>query len=167
MAMTDAEKKRAQRERQEAAKRKSADSSYPYLKQPFSEYPGLDGNYSNVEIALGLIGVVAPEIEDERDPDAFALDEVVAGVENPFPGAKGAIGRAEVMIECYLDAAMELASIVNTYKRSEVNARLQELEQMENAGAEAIAEGVKLNKILDALEKNVRRQIPNWKVVID
>lgn len=167
MAMTEAEKKRVQRARKEEARRQNADSTYPYLRQRFSDYGGLEANYSNVEIALGLIGIDAPQIEDERGPEAFAFDAATAGVEYPFPGAKGAVGRAEVMIECYLDAAMELASIVNDYKRAEVNARLEELEQSQNAGAEAIAEGVRLSKILEALEKNVRRQIPNWKVIVD
>ena len=104
-------------------------------------------------------------IEDERDPVAFALEEVVAGVENPFPGAKGAIGRAEVIIDCLVDAASELAGVVNNYKRHEIESRLSELESSSEADrATAMKEAVRLNKMLDQLSKRVRRDFPQWKV---
>ncbi|MDE4096663.1 hypothetical protein [Phaeobacter gallaeciensis] len=165
MAMTEAEKKRVQRQRADVARRAEVDSTYPYLKETFSEFLDHEGNYSNVEIALGLAGIEAPLIDDERDPEAFALEDVIAGVENPFPGAKGAIGRAEVMVDCFIDAAIELAAIVNNYKRAEITARFAELEHSsETDRAEAMKEAVRLNKMLDQLNKQVRRSFPQWKV---
>lgn len=165
MTTTSTERMRRKKEREAAEHRAAPDSTYPYLREPFSKFLEHEGNYQSVEIALGLIGFEAPLIEDERDPEDFALEEVIAGVENPFPGAKGAVGRAEVMVDCLLDAAMELAGVVNTYKRREIKARLAELEHSETADrATAINEAVKLNKILDLLEKRVRRDFPQWKV---
>jgi len=165
MGMTEAEKKRAQRARKRAEHRASADSSYPFLDEPFSKFLEHEGNYSNVELALELAGLEPPVIEDERDPEAFAFEEAIAGVENPFPGAKGAVGRAEVIIDCLLDAASELAGIVNKYKRQEIEARLKELESSDETDtAAAIAKAIVLNKILEGLDKNVRRTLPQWKV---
>lgn len=165
MAMTNAEKKQAQRDREEAARRAAEDSTYPYLKETFSEFLFHESNYSNVEIALGLAGIEAPLIENEQGPEVFALEDVIAGVENPFPGASGAIGRAEITIDCLVDAAMELAIVVRNYKRQEIEARLAELENSETADrATAMKEAVKLNKILDQLDKQVRRSFPQWKV---
>ncbi|KIN60650.1 hypothetical protein Z945_1626 [Sulfitobacter noctilucae] len=98
-------------------------------------------------------------------PENFALEDVIAGVDDPFPGAKGAIGRAEIMIDCFIDAAMELANVVQNYKRQEIEARLAELENSEKADrATAMKEAVKLTKILDQLDKQVRRSFPQWKV---
>ncbi|WP_417728047.1 hypothetical protein [Roseovarius sp.] len=165
MAMTEAEKKRLQRQRAEDERRALSDATYPYLKETFSEFLKYEGNYVNVEIALALAGIEAPLIEDERDPHTCALEEVIVDVEDPFPGAKGAIGRAEVMIDCFMDAAIELACVVNSYKRQEIEARLAELESSpETDKAEAMKEAVKLNKLLDRLKKQVRRNFPVWKV---
>ncbi|NDW43669.1 hypothetical protein [Ruegeria sp. PrR005] len=165
MAKSSTERMREKKERDEAARRALGDATYPYLRETFSQFLGHEGNYSNVEIALGLAGIEAPQIEDERDPEAFAIEEVIAGVEDPFPGAKGAIGRAEVMIDCYIDAAIELAGVVNNYKRQEIEARLSELESSDTADkATAMKEAVRLNKMLDQLNKQVRRSFPQWKV---
>ncbi len=165
MALTAAEKQKAYRERELAQRKAAPDSTYPYLRETFSEFLQHEGNYQNVEIAMALAGIQAPVIEDERDPECFALEEVVAEVDNPFPGSKGALGRAQVLIECLLDAANELANVVNKYERQEVEARLAELENSDNVDrATEINKAVKLNKILDLLNKRVRRDFPQWKV---
>lgn len=165
MAMTEAEKKRAQRAKLEADRRAMSDATYPYLKETFSEFLKHEGNYVNVEIALALAGIEAPQIEDERDPDACALEDVLEDQDDPFPGAKGAIGRAEVMVDCFIDAAIELAGVVNIYKRQEIEARLAELESADTADrATAMKEAVRLNKMLDQLDKQVRKSFPQWKV---
>ncbi|MBM1688821.1 hypothetical protein [Sulfitobacter geojensis] len=165
MAKTSTERMREKKEREEAAHRAAEDSAHPYFKETFSEFLSHESNYSNVEIALGLAGIEAPLIENEQGPEVFALEDVIAGVENPFPGASGAIGRAEITIDCLIDAAMELAIVVQNYKRQEIEARLKELENSDTADrATAMKEAVKLNKILDQLDKQVRRSFPQWKV---
>lgn len=165
MALTPAEKQKAYRERELAERRAAPDSALPYLRETFSEFLEREGNYQNVEIALGLAGFEAPLIDDERDPEACALEEAVAGVENPFPGSKGALGRAQVIIECLIDAANELANVVNNYEREQLEARLAELESSDTTDrATAISEAVKLNKMLDLLNKRVRKDFPQWKV---
>ncbi len=165
MALTEAEKKRVQRARKEADRRALSDSTYPYLEETFSEFLRHEGNYQNVEIALALAGLEAPQIEDERDPGTFALEAVLEGVDDPFPGAKGAVGRAEVLIDCLIDAASELAVVVRNYKKQEIEARLAELESSDTTDrATAMSEAVKLNKILEQLDKQVRRNFPQWRI---
>ncbi|RFP88262.1 hypothetical protein DZK27_09230 [Rhodobacteraceae bacterium 63075] len=165
MAMTEAEKKRVQRARKQAERKANADSSYPFLEETFSEFLEHEGNYSSVELALELAGISPPVIEDERGPEAFASEQATHGVEEIFPGAEGAVGRAEVIVDCLLDAATELAAIVNTYKRREIEVRLKELENSDDTDkAAAIAKAITLNKILEELNKQVRRSLPQWKV---
>ncbi|AWZ22293.1 Hypothetical protein RAK1035_3586 [Roseovarius sp. AK1035] len=91
--------------------------------------------------------------------------------DDPFPGAKGAVGRAEVIVDYLLDAAWSLADALNRYKREEIEARLAELENSDDADtatatatATVIKEAVRLSKILDQLNKRVRRDFPQWKV---
>jgi len=165
MALTPAEIQKAYRDRQKAAKKAAEDSTYPYLKETFSEFLKHEGDYSSVQEVLGLAGMEAPWIDDERGPEECASEDAIVGVDDPFPGAKGAIGRAEVIMDCLISAAVELSGIVNNYKRQEIEARLAELETSdEKDKATAIKEAVKLNKILDQLDKQVRWPFRQWKV---
>lgn len=171
MAMTPAERKRLQRERdrekalEEERRRASQDVSYPYLKRKFSELAETNGGFTDFEVPLWTAGIEAPGFFDERGPMDFVLEDAMQGVESPFEGVEGAIGRAEVVIDCLIDAAAELASIVNRYKRQEIEARLSELESStEKDRGEAMKEAVRLNKMLDQLNKQVRRSFPQWKV---
>ncbi len=164
MALTPAEIQKAYRDRQKAAKYAAEDSTYPYLKETFSEYLKQGSNYSSVDEVLALAGIEAPCIDDERDPKEFIINEA-SDEDDPFPGAKGAVGRAEVLMGCLISAAAELSLTINDYKRQEIKARLAELESLENADlATAMQDAVKLNKILDQLNKQVRWPFSQWKV---
>lgn len=170
MALTEAEKKRAQRARKEAEHKAQQDNTFPYLKRTFSELSDETAGFTDFEMALELAGIEPPRFEDERGPAEFTVNREAIGVdlygiENIYPGAEGAIGRAEVIIGCLIDAAAELADEVNNYKRHEIENRLAELESPDTADrATAMSEAVKLNKILDQLDKQVRRSFPQWKV---
>ena len=176
MAMTPAEKSRAYRERRKAVRKpkelltgKTAsileEATHAHLKAPFFEDAGLEGNYSNVELALALAGIEAPRFEDNQGPTEHALEEAIAGVENPFPGAQGSIGRAEVMIDCLIDAASEMASIVNSYKRLELQKRISEIYKNDDLTPEHTVEAVsQINDQLNKLTKQVRRSFPPWRV---
>lgn len=171
MAMTPAERKRRQRElerqREQEEKRQFAarDVSYPYLKQKFSEIAENSAGFTSFELPLWIAGIEAPTFFDERGPADFVLEDAMQGVENPFQGAESAIGRADVIIGCLLDAAMELSLIVNAYKKAEIQARLSELESPEVADrVTAMKEAVKLNKMLDQLNTQVRRSFAQWNV---
>lgn len=168
MALTPAEKQRAYRERQKQKKeesfRKGDPTSFTYS-APFHEFYGDYVRETDFDLALSLAGIPAPEFEDDRGPEEFVLNGATDGVADPFGGVQGAIGRAEVMIGCLIDAAAALAELVNEYKQQEIKARLAELESSNTtARATAMSEAVKLNKMLDLLDKRVRKDFPQWKV---
>jgi hypothetical protein len=167
MAQTQAEIQKAYRRRLKAKQRdelKKEEGANIYH-SPFSEWVEHDGNFTDFDFSLALIGIHAPWFKDERGPEEFVLNDATEGVENPFSGAQGAIGRAEITIGCLIDAAATMAGIVNRYKQQEIKTRLTELESSETADrATAMSEAVKLNKMLDQLDKQVRWSFPQWKV---
>ena len=172
MALTPAEKQRAYRERKKEQQRlelKSASSNAAAVsKSLFSESFAADPNASDFELTLGLAGMVAPDFEDERGPKEAALPHTIAGAEDTFGDATGALARAEVAIGCLLDAAVILSGIVNTHLKNEIKDRLAELERTESGErASAINEAVKLNRMLDQLDKQVRWTLPQWKLASD
>jgi len=170
MTLTPAEKQKAYRDRQNEKKRNElkagGDASSSLLRIPFSEYAQSAANLSDYELPLALIGLEAPAFDDERGPLEFAFEEAIHNVDDPFAGAEGAIGHAEVTIGCLIDAATTLAGVVNRYKQQEIKNRLAELEDPDRTDrATALKEAVKLNKILSQLEKQVRWTFPQWKVM--
>ncbi|SDY95098.1 hypothetical protein SAMN05444340_1435 [Citreimonas salinaria] len=85
-----------------------------------------------------------------------------------FQGSRGSIGRAENMVDNLLDAAVDLASIVNRFKKDELQARLDEIENSDLADAEsrkaAMDKVAHISAVLADLEKNVRWTLPKWRV---
>lgn len=169
MALTPAEKQKAYRERQkEKAKderHKGGDAAADLFRTPFSEWEERHGKVLDLIEYTSLAGFELPLIEDERDPEEFVIDRECHGEGDLFGDAKGALGRAEITVGVLMDTAMLLAEAVNLYKREEIEARLAELKDSAKADrATVIKEAVKLNRILDQLDKQVRRSFPQWKV---
>ncbi len=169
MALTPAEKQRAYRERQKEKKekelKKGGDAAADLFRTPFSEWEKRHGKVLDLIEYTSLAGFELPLIEDERDPEEFVIDRDAHGDGDLFDDAKGALGRAEITIGVLVDTAMLLAEAVNLYKREEIEARLAELESSDTADrATAMKEAVRLNKMLDQLNKQVRRSFPQWKV---
>ena len=169
MVLTPAEKQKAYRERlrkkEKGDLKKGGDDVAEVYQGLFSEWVVHDGNFSDYDMALALAGIDAPMFEDERGPERFVRNGATDGVEDPFGNAEGALGRAEVVIGCVIDAITTLAGVVNAYKKNEISQRLAELESStEMDRATAMKEAVRLNKILDQLNKQVRRDFPQWKV---
>jgi hypothetical protein len=173
MAMTPADKQRAYRERQKEMKKAELRKGTPeteVFRAPFHEFFGGHGHDLDFDLALALAGIPAPTFDDDHGPEAFVLNDAIEGLDDPFNGATGASGRAEVMIGCLIDAAMSLAHLVNEYKVSEIKARMAEIEayMAENSGemtpVQALYDHARLQKMLDQLEKQVRWTFPQWKV---
>ena len=169
MAMTAKERKQKQLERERDQLRKTPDSTYPFLKIPFFERTEDDGNWSSVDLCFELIGMDPPAVDDDRGPEAFAHDVCFATDEDrqeAFQSYEKSIGRAEFMMDMLLDAATELASIINNHKRSELKSRLKELETADlsdqSERAEALKKAAVISKLLEDLDKNVRRTFPVW-----
>lgn len=165
MALSAAERKRKQRERQAAERAPLVDPVYKYLGVPFFEYAASHGGWSNVELMFDLMGLEAPEFNDDAGPAPYDPASH-ADVIEAYEGRLGSVGRAEIMIEHLVDAAIELAAMVNAYKATAVERRISELERADLASPEArkaaVAELRDLEELRERLSKRVRRTLPEW-----
>lgn len=178
MALSNAEKVRRYRERQKAKKQeelKKPTVQNDIFKMPFVEFfPIEEQTGSQYMQALELAGIHPPAFADDSGPEASTLDDLrdgfaEDGTSNPFGTARGSsLGKAEVLVGCLLDAAQDLAGWINEFKKSEIRARIAELENADlsdpDAKREAFAKVSDLSKMLADLEKSVRWQLPQWKV---
>lgn len=175
MAMTAAERKRKQVAREKEERQRLADATYPYLSTPFFEVVEEDGNWSSVTLALELAGLEPPIFRDDGGPLENALPDALPSDEedriNAFSGASGSIGRAEVIVGCLLDAATELAQIINNYKRAELKKFRQQTEAQDlsdpAARKKALQDLLRMEKIEGMLARKVRRELPAWCVKLD
>ncbi len=171
MPLSDAEKARRYRERQRVkrlsilTKPKPAEGAA--FRRPFFKAIQDDGNRVDFEIALAMAGIEPPVFEDDRGPRAYVTDEGILELDDQFRSAETSLGRAESMIGCLIDAAATLAMMVNSYKQDEIKSRLAEVEQADMNDPDlrkaAMAEHVRLHKVLDQLSKQVRWSFHQWK----
>ena len=169
MALSAAERKRRQVERERLAMQRRPDSTYEYLSKPFYSYLDEDPNWSSVTLSFDLMGIEAPAFLDDSGPESFVINDALGDDEGTgFESFERSIGRAEVMVDLLLDAAVELSGIINRFKTDELKRYLSEIEQsdLSDQAAKALAmkEAVHIAAIQKELEKNVRRTFPQWKV---
>lgn len=138
---------------------------------PFFEAYENDGNAQNVDISLDVAGIAPLVFSDDSGPKSFT-GQIEQGAaqngEDAYPGATDSLARAEIAVGCLIDAAAELAGIINSYKRKEVMQRIAEIEASDlsdPAGRKAaLTQIVRLNKLLDQLGKQVRWTFKQWKI---
>lgn len=169
MALSPAERKRRQRERErqkaEQERHHGGDAAADFYRIPFSEWSERTGALDDLVQYTAMAGFELPPFDNERDPESFVIDRDAFGDVDLFGDAKGALGRAEATIGLFQDMALLIAEAVNRYKREELQSRLSELEQSSDMDrAAAIKEAIRLNKMLDQLDKHVRRDFPQWKI---
>lgn len=177
MALSNAEKVRRYRERQKARKQdelKQPTAGREIFKTPFFEFFTPDQQLGSQYVqTLELAGIEPAMFNDDSGPEVSTLDDLTddmeeTGFSNPFGDSKGSsLGRAEILVASLLDAASDLASWINDYKKSEIKARIVELEASELPDAEArrdaFAKVAELTKMLADLDKTVRWPLPVWK----
>lgn len=160
MALTPAERKRRSRERQALEAKLAGDPVDQIATVKFSDYVSEGGAWDGVLTYLDWAGFQpAPGLlETDDDPDHNPETD------GPY---RGSIGRAERMVSMFLDAATELAGIINTYKREQIDAAIVKLEASDLADPvitkRVLAEIVRLTKLREQLDKQVRRTLPEWK----
>lgn len=157
-----AEYKRESRRRERERKRNEADETFDALSKPFSEFLADGHRFDEVAVYLewaGIDGDALPSFEDDTDPEHDPEND---------PPNRGSLGRAERMVGMFMDAASELARLINEYKRKEISARIQELENSSSLDAharqKARGEIDRLKRMLNHLNKQVRWTFPQWKV---
>jgi len=171
MALTAKERKQNQLAREQEDMRRQPDSTYEFLDTPFHRFIEERMSLSDVELMFDLMGLEPPTFADDRGPEAFASDGCFRTDEDrddAFQGYAGSIGRAEVMVGHLMDAAVELADVINRYKKQALKKRRAEIEAADlsdpNKRREALETATRIARIEEALNKNVRRTLPQWMV---
>lgn len=161
MALTPLERKRRSLARRRAEERRAGDPTDAYAEVPFFQYLIDNGQaWKNAESNLAIAGMSLPAFTDDTDVewDPGIHDE-------PF---RGSIGRAERMVELLKDAVVDLAREINTYKRAALDNAISRIEAADlsepAAKQSALAEIVRLNRMRDQLDKNVRWEHPQYEV---
>jgi hypothetical protein len=177
MALSNSEKQRRFRERQRAkraSETKTGDQSFANAVNmtPFFKTFQASGNQSDFELCFDLMGLEPPEFEDDSGPKSIngIVDHQDADVD-PYGGAEGSLGRAEVMVGCLLDAATTLAGMIRQHKLGELNARMNDAEGdlvRDPADAPQIADRLAgLVKMRQDLQRDIRWTVPSWKTSSD
>lgn len=181
MALSNAEKVKRYRERQKEKKQDELKQPPPpstVFKKPFFEFFPVDQQLGAAcTQSLELAGMTPVLFEDDSGPEASTLDDLNDGFEdtgasNPFAKSKGSsLGKAEVLIGCLLDAASDLAGWVSDYKKSEILARIAEIEASDLSDPEARRAAFEKVAILKSayadFDKSIRWTMPQWKADID
>lgn len=165
MALTPTEKQRRYREALKKKQEAAPDQSSGYLRRTFSDFLAREDEtdqqvYSSIIAAdFDAIGMQLPSLSEETDPEF----ERIYGEE-----ARGAIGKAEVMVSVFRGAARMLAELVNRYKLEEIDARLAEIEGADLSDPatkkQAFADIVRLTEIRKRLDKEVRHSFREIRV---
>jgi hypothetical protein len=155
MAKSAAERTRAFRERQREALAKASDRSLTVLRRPLSEY--LDGTILELDENLDSLGVELRGTDLREEVQHFRSDGLGDRTMSTLERLTGLAG-------VFLDAAVELHTLINSYKAEEVRDRIAELEGADLADPEArrkaVAELVELHAMRDRLSKEFRRSLP-------
>lgn len=168
MTLTPAKKQRLYRERQKAEEVKASLALTDMFRTPFFEtLPGDFSYSSDFSDNCELIGIPTPEFVDDRGTEFFTHYSPQSSAEMIEHGLRS-LGRAEMMISGLVEAAVDLAHRVNSYKRAEIKARLAEIEASDlldpTIKKAALQDATRLNKMLDQLDKQIRITFPQWKV---
>ena len=175
MAMTNAEKVRAFRNRQrkakEAKKRQTQGQTMPdILISPFHAFFERDGNTSDFEQVFDMMGIDAPVFDDDSGPKSLTgyFETVPELRATTFAASARSLDRAEIMIGGLLDAATALAGIVRAYKLTEIATRIEEITDGDLSDPakkqSAIDRIIALNKLREELEREIRWPVPQWRV---
>ena len=172
MALSNVEKQRRYRERQRAKRDeelKTADEAFGHSvnRMPFFTSFQRNGNLSDFHLYFDIMNIDAPDFVDDSGPKSmFGIVEEASDDGDPYNGANGSLGRAEIMVGCLLDAATTLADMVRQHKLDEIDARIKDVEQeLANDPSAAQVSSVRLAelaKMRTDLQRNIRWTVPNW-----
>ncbi|WP_119254387.1 hypothetical protein [Shinella zoogloeoides] len=174
MAKTALERKREQLNREASRLRLLTESTYPFLKLPFFQW--LDENsgqeWDNGDLHKDASRIIFPAFEDDSGPRSVDGEVERIGKDDPeadpYAGYAGSIGRAERLVDDLLALASIYANTINTYKKEELTARIKEIEDADlsdpDTKKKALADIVRLRKMLERLDKASRISIPEYKI---
>lgn len=154
-----AEYKRAWRKQQRERMKTEPDQSREVLQHPFCEF-FQDYTGSNLAALADAMGEGWWLFEDDSGIKPLTEDGLI---QEDIDKAPDSLGRAELILGCLLDAAGDLASTINEYKRKEIADRIHEIETSDPDRLKR-NDVHRLKKMLEQLDKQVRWTFPQWKV---
>jgi hypothetical protein len=173
MALSNTEKQRRYRERQRAKRAeelKTADQAFgdSVNRTPFFESFQQSEGLSEFQLYFDVMNIDAPDFTDDSGPKSMfgIVENAMDGRGDPYDGAKGSLGRGEVMVGALLSAATALADIIQRHKLGEIAARMKDIE-LELAANPTAASRLAvrlagLAKMREDLQHNIRWTVPNW-----
>lgn len=168
MAQSDAERARKYREKKKKRETAASLTTEGVFKTPFYTYMQEIGAGTDFDLCLEAAGIDPPSFTDDGGPAAHQTGAVNFDDFEEYSEATGSLARAEVMIDHLIGAARDLAEHVNWFKHNEIKARLAELEASDLSDPAtkkaALQEAARLNKMQEALNKQIRMTFPQWKV---
>ena len=170
MAREAKERMKDYRLRKLASERKEAESTLEFLDQPFCDWLRENkgrGGWDGVNLSLDLAGLPPFEIHNDDGPRSYE-GIVEAHPDETYEGYAASIGQAENFIDRLIEAAHDAAVVVSEYKQECISRRIAQIEAQapadEASHRRAISEIVRLTRIRDQLEKQVKKTFPTWKV---
>lgn len=165
MAKTPAERMREMRERKKQAAIQAEKALAPAIyQQAFSDF--MEGRgFPDHHLILGNSwwNFSNDDGIELLSDDALDADEM--------RNASNSLGKAELILNVLGDIATTLAADVNAYKKKEISNRIAEIETSDlsdpDTRKKALADIVRLKKMLDQLDKQVRWSFPQWEVTGD
>lgn len=170
MALSAAERKRLQIEREKAHARRQLDLTYALPRPDFGAWLAENAGEEMQHLTMCYDGMnrTAPDFSADTDPVSLTGHFVYPATEDGTPSYRGALGRAELELDLLLEAAKTLAAAVNAYKRKVIADRIATIEAEDLSDPETrrqrLAEIVFLNKALERLDKSVRTDVPQWQL---
>lgn len=171
MAMTAAERKRRQIQRERDRARKQLDPVYSLPRPQFGAWlEDNEGAVDTMHLDLCYDGMnrMPPEFHDESDPVSASGGFIFPTTADGEPSYRGALGRAELEVDLLIEAAKTLAGMINAYKRAVIENRIAEIERHElddpATRSARLKEIIELNTALERLGKSVRAELPQWEL---
>lgn len=164
----DRKRQRKKEERREPESERVAE----IMRTPFFSFFNIHGDEEVFAACLDTAGIDPPMFRDDSAPASATGEIELLFADNPedsvYRGATNSLAKAEIMVGQLIDAAAAMARIINDYKRSEIDARISEIEQAHlsnpDAKKKAFADMARLTKMRGQLDKQVRWTFPQWKV---
>lgn len=163
MVKTAAEYQRDYRRRKSEQQQEAKELTRPFTKVPFCEFIAGNSNWKDVDAALDMAGIDLYEFDDDRSP-ASASGEIEKGSPDIYDQFPGSIGRAEILFQGLLDAATDVATMINAYKREAIDRAIDEYRSQPISDptrqGKIMDEIIRLGKIRDQLDRRSRRTFP-------
>ena len=171
MALTAAERKRHQVERDRAHSKQQTDIVYDLARPTLGDWLENNdhgGDALHLAICYDGMGRLPPDFTGESDPKSASGNFVFPSKEDGTPTYVGALGRAEMEVELLIEAAKTLARLLNSYKKAVISDRIARIESDElddpSLRSAFLKEFIELNKALERLDRSVRSDIPQWQL---